>query len=443
MDLLNSCSLDEKRLLLKHLQEDVGSNDGIQQCSTSSTDNLESEHFSFQKFISYHPSFIEDASLQDDLFAELDTLDLYRPNSKKVQSVWLSAGKSTLPNSIDKYPNITRLLDLVNKHESIPKGSLDCCNVVCYRNDSKTLRLHSDNESNIDQTHPICTFSIGAPRCIEFVPYDSNYTRVVCSVTADSNSIYTMHPGCQSLLQHRVLPGCSSKSSNQVRYSVSFRKYKPELVPNHCGDTTSINEVPSTTTVPATLIIGDSFPARLNKDGLGKNKKVVINIAKGGSRIPDVIQSIKDFKNNAENAKYAINQEFISVGTNDIRNCNRKGVFHLKSELFGLIHSVKNSFSNSKIYMQSLIPLPVTSINHDYTIKNVLEFNKLIYHVCTHERVFLLDVFRRFLFERHRNPRLFNRSITDIHPNARGLGVLERAYIDRIHGGYFDPHSPN
>ena len=196
MDLLNSCSLDEKRLLLKHLQEDVGSNDDIQQCSTSSTNNLESEHFSFQKFISYHPSFIEDASLLDDLFAELDILDLYRPNSKKVQSVWLSAGESTLPNSIDKYPNIMRLLDLVNKHESIPKGSLDCCNVVCYSNDSKTLRLHSDNESNIDQTHPICTFSIGAPRCIEFVPHGSNYTRVVRSVTADSNSIYTMHPGC-------------------------------------------------------------------------------------------------------------------------------------------------------------------------------------------------------------------------------------------------------
>ena len=187
-----------------------------------------------------------------------------------------------------------------------------------------------------------------------------------------------MHPGCQSLFQHRVLPGCSSKSSNQVRYSVSSRKYKPELVPDHCSDTTSINEVPSTTTVPATLIVGDSFPARLDKDRLGKNKKVVINIAKGGSRIPDVIQSIKDFKNNAENAKFAINQVFISVGTNNIRNCNMKGVFHLKGELFSLIHSIKNSFSNSKIYMQSLLPLPVTSIIHGYIIKNVLEFNKLI-----------------------------------------------------------------
>ena len=137
------------------------------------------------------------------------------------------------------------------------------------------------------------------------MPHGSNYTRVVRSVTADSNSIYTVHPGCQLLLQHRVLPGCSSKSSNQVRYSVSFRKYKPELVPDHCGDTNSINEIPSITTVPATLIVWDSFPARLDKDRLGKNKKVAINIVKGGSRIPDVIQSIKDFKNNAENAKYA------------------------------------------------------------------------------------------------------------------------------------------
>ena len=104
-----------------------------------------------------------------------------------------------------------KLLNQVNKHESVPNGSLDCCNIICYSNDSKTLRLHSDNESNINQAHPICTFSIGAQRCIEFVPHGSNYTHVVRSLSLESNSLYTMHPGCQAVLQHRVLRGSSHK----------------------------------------------------------------------------------------------------------------------------------------------------------------------------------------------------------------------------------------
>ena len=93
--------------------------------------------------------------------------------------------------------------------------------------------------------------------------------------------------------------------------------------------------------------------------------------------------------------------------------------------------------------MQSLLPLPVTPDNNRYVIRNVLDFNKLIYQVCSHEKVLMLDIFRRFLFEGYRNPRLFSNSITDVHPNARGLGVLARAYIDRIHRRYFDPFSPN
>ena len=80
--------------------------------------------------------------------------------------------------------------------------------------------------------------------------------------------------------------------------------------------------------IKATLLVGDSFPARLDKERLGKKKKVVINMAKGGSRIPDVVHTVKEFRNNPENSKYAIDQVFISVGTNDIRRCYSGGVYH-------------------------------------------------------------------------------------------------------------------
>ena len=161
--------------------------------------------------------------------------------------------------------------------------------------------------------------------------------------------------------------------------------------------------------IKATLLVGDSFPACLDKERLGKKKKVVINMAKGGSRILDVVHTVKEFKNNAKNSKYAIDQVFISVGTNDTRRCYSGGVYHLRGELFGLVRTIKNLFPHTKIYMQSLLPLPVTPDNNRYVIRNVLDFNKLIYQVCWHEKVFMLDIFRRFLFEGYRNPRLFRK----------------------------------
>ena len=439
MDLLKLCSLEEKMSLLKHLKEEIKT--CSQSCSTENSP--EPKHLSFDKLVSYYPSFIDDTHLLDDIWTELESLDLYRPNSKKIQSFWLNPGESNQPNSIHKFPNVMKLLNLVNKHESVPNSGLDCCNVICYSSDNKTLRPHSDNESNICQAHPICTFSIGAPRRIEFVPHGSNYTSVVRSLSLDTNaSLYTMHPGCQSLLQHWVLPGCSNKSSSQVRYSISFQKSKP--VYGDCSPTQPDNSMDVTSNaIKATLLVGDSFPARLDKERLGKKKKVVINMAKGGSRIPNVVHTVKEFRNNAENSKYTIDQVFISVGTNDIRRCYSGGVYHLRGELFGLVRTIKNLFPNTKIYMQSLLPLPVTPDNNRYVIRNVLDFNKLIYQVCSHEKVFMLDIFRRFLFEGYRNLRLFSNSIADVHPNARRLGVLARAYIDRIHGRYFDPFSLN
>ena len=131
---------------------------------------------------------------------------------------------------------------------------------------------------------------------------------------------------------------------------------------------------------------------------------------------------------------------FVSVGTNDIRYC-RNGISHLKGELFRLVRVIKYCFPSTKIYIQSLIPLPITHDNSRLIVRNVLEFNKIIFHVCFHERAFMIDVFKSFLYRGYRNPFLFPNSVNDIHPNKRGLGVLARRYIDIIHSRHFDPLS--
>ena len=134
-------------------------------------------------------------------------------------------------------------MDLVNKHCDVKTADLDCCNVICYSNDKKTLRLHSDNESSISQSHSIVTFSVGATRRIEFVPLGASHTRVVGSIDAENNSLYIMQPGCQSILQHRVLPGNTADCDEHIRFSLSFRKFKPE---SDCS-----NEDPCSTAVLA------------------------------------------------------------------------------------------------------------------------------------------------------------------------------------------------
>ena len=444
LEILKHCSLEEKNEVLEILK--VLTHDNLKVVNdvgrAKSPERGTPENLSFEGFVSYHPSFLEDKSFLNDLRFELDSLDLYRPSSRKPKTLWLSKNDNTLT----KYPQISKLLDLVNKHGDIKSGDLDCCNIICYSNDRKSLRLHSDSEPSISQTHPIATFSVGASRRVEFVPLGASHTRVVQRIDAESNSLYIMHPGCQSVLQHRVLPGNTADCDEHIRFSLSFRKYKPK--PN----STSTNEDPCTSAVltnpsttkltPATLLLGDSFLSRLDGAKLGKSKKVVLNMARGGNKIKDVELSIDNFRDNNNNRQYLVDQVFVSVGTNDIRYC-RNGVSHLKGELFGLIRKIKQSFPRAKLFLQSLLPLPITYSNRRYIVRNVCDLNRLIFHVCFHERVHMVDVFNSFLVNGHRNPLLFPSSPYDIHPNARGTAALARFYIDRIHGRRFDPLSLN
>ena len=164
------------------------------------------EHFSYEKFISHYSSFVEDISLLNDLWLKLESLDLYRSNSKKPRSLWLDSptAHKDVSNPITNYPSISKLLKLANSHVEIPDADLDCCNIICHSSDKKSLRLHADDEPTISRTRPIATFSLGAARTVEFVPKGSSHTNVVRSIEAESNSLYVMNAGCQAILQHRV-----------------------------------------------------------------------------------------------------------------------------------------------------------------------------------------------------------------------------------------------
>ena len=210
------------------------------------------------------------------------------------------------------------------------------------------------------------------------------------------------------MLQHRVLPGNTAGSDDHVRYSLSFRKHNPSSDFTVVGPNYSPVLINSPLKSPvrctlATLLLRDSFLARLDESKLGKSKKVVLNRAKGGNKIPYVLLTIDDFCNNANNHQYVIDQVYVSVGTNDIRYC-RNAVSYLNGELFSLVRKIKQNFPNAKLFLQSL---PITYSNKQCIVRNVCDFNRIVYHVCSHEKVHMVNVFISFLYNRYRNPALF------------------------------------
>ena len=297
-DLMKSSSLNEKHLMLEALLDEIKATDE----SFAITGGVEILP-SFDSFVSTSKNIVNDKKFLLDLHKELDSLDLYSSKSRKPKSLWLSVGGKCLyegnnyaPNDLKDYPFLFRLLGIVNEHQLV-NAKLDCLHILSYGDSKHTLRLHADNEPYIDGTCPIATVSIGATRNIEFVPFGNKHNQVVKTVTADNNSIYVMNPGCQSVLQHRVTPGDSTDCSNHVRYSLSFRKFKSSTCPSEAVPSQPAASSPQHSQVKTatSLLVGDSFLARLDAARLGKGKKNIINIAKGGSKIPDVIKAIEDF----------------------------------------------------------------------------------------------------------------------------------------------------
>ncbi len=416
--------------------------------------------------VSTYVEHVPDIGLSNDLansvLAEVESLQLKGP-AGKVLTQWLSPtsdyynyGKVVnKPKPLDKFPNITKLMALVNQC-SATSGDMDSCLVSLFPSHKASLKLHKDQEELIEQTSSICTVSFGTPRELEFV-LDGKKDNGRKDLSPDlilpatDRTMNVMKPGAQSIMKHRV--EAASNSTPGKRFSISFRKIaklsdEPVTTPASHVSCSSTPASPSHTTASPNptpkkkivLVAGDSFAARLDVKLLGKGKQDVHSIAKGGNKISQIMTSLKDFA--AANPSLSVKQLFISAGTNDIRNCQR-GIMHLKNSLCDLMRTANNLFPEAKVFFQSIPPVHPNGCK--YTVKNVLSMNILIYNLCSRFRLFYLDIFGSFLDSRgNRNSRLFpewdkHRNCFDIHPNKRGMGVLARFYIYLIHSKWFNP----
>ena len=141
-----------------------------------------------------------------------------------------------------------------------------------------------------------------------------------------------------------------------------------------------------------------------------------------------------------DNPDAKVEKVLISIGTNDIRHCS-KGVSHLKGPLKKLFKKLKTLVPVARVYVQSLLPLPFSEKDRFRVRQNVTAFNNILYNCCSYEHIYYMDIFGHFLNEwgSARSRTLFPSSISDVHPNSRGMGKLAKFYIHVIHNRRFNP----
>ena len=459
LEILQNSTLIQKKKMLDALKENITSmEDAIPLSKSNSSETAAAPPSRApEDLVELIPNFVTDETLIKGLEEELKLLEI--PSGNKPVSKWLtmiphpySFGKVNLKSQpLNDFPCFMQLMGLINTHNN-DTDQMDACLVASYSNYRAAIGLHADDEDiHIDQSSSICNLSLGSSRTIQFCTKGSKPNDPpALSFELHTGSLTIMKPGCQQHLKHRVLKG---QFGDKRRYCLSFRKLADSpmplipSIPNHdCSQSAPKipvsppqQETPKRPTIhKASLLLGDSITARLDADKLSKGKKKVINKSVGGYKIVDVDRALDELHNS--NYLYEnhtiIDQVFLCVGTNDIRHCKQNGVKHLKAPLFRLIKKIQGQFPMAKIHVQSLLPQKVMN---SYTIRNVLNFNAILFNTCVHLRLYYINVFHIFLdsWKYTLNWGIFERD--GIHPNKRGMGILARYYLFIIHNKQFNP----
>ena len=490
-DYLKYASLDEKRRLWKTLSVDIA----LAELKTVSLATLNAFAATVEQptatpdtspqpeVLTDYLEHVSDLGITDDLnqtvLTDLKKLRLRSKGSKgkpaPLKSQWLSPSDTPYrygnvvkdPKPIGDYPGICQLMDIVNQHPS-SGGNMNAAHVTGMTTAKTKLGLHCDNEPLICQKSAICTVSFGSERELEFVWNSSEPTSQGNGRTAQYKADYTlparnltmnvMKAGCQALMRHRVPAGAGTG----MRWSISFRRI---VAPVEDIDFTSHSPAPSTPprTSPPTpasatppedaqhvpgptkkrvvLMAGASFYERLDAEKLGtrRSRKVtVVKLSRGGRKIAEVQKSVEDYL--ALNPDIDVKSLFVSIGTNDIRHCT-DGIKHLRSPLCEFIKTMKKLCPNAKIWVQSLLPIPINGLMH--IGRNVIAMNNMLFNLCSRYKIFYLDVFGSFLNRfGGTDLGLFPEKVgdrIDIHPNPKGMGLLARHYKYLIHSKRFNP----
>ena len=451
-EMLEKSSPSQKRAMIIALQNSL-KEDYINQ----SKSNID-----FSEYIEVVNDFLPPNYFDEGITAEVESLGLFNKKSSKPQTQWLSndnraycfsdnSRNSHPSKDILQYPNICKLMEMVNGVESTTQNA-DAALIIVYNKDQAGIDFHDDGESLIDGSSSISTVTFGSARDVQFCDHTLYPRLPQHSVNCGNHNLMIMKPGCQQRLVHRVCQGKTNGEEDERRFVISFRKLSP---PDSSPDTDpeisfgvsspaakQQKSSPSPRSTPrVTLIFGDSHTIGLDESKLGrKGRKRVVNMSQPGAHIGDVRKQIESFYLSEEHASgnVIVEKVFVSVGTNDIRDCRENGTRVLKAPLLYLAEQLKLLYPEAVVWFQNLVPLPW---QHKFTFRNVQEFNKIIYEVCKHTQMYFLDIFNDFLVFNPRYNSLRRRESLfvdskNIHLNKFGLSRLARRYINLIHNSF-------
>ena len=450
-EILELSSPAQKRAMILALQNSIK-----EEYHTHSNSNID-----FKEYVEVVKDFLPSDFFDDGITAEVESLGLFSKKSTKPQTQWLSSdsraycfsdnNRNKHPSmDISQYPNICKLMERVNRVNPTTQDA-DAALIIVYNKDQAGIDFHDDGESLMDGSSSISTVTFGSARDVQFCDH-SRFPRLPQhTVNCGNHDLMIMKPGCQQRLVHRVCRGNSKGEEVERRFVISFRKLsQPDSSPDDpeisFGEKSPAAKIQKTAPPPrstprVTLIVGDSHTIGLDGTKLGRHgRKRVINLSKQGARIGDVREQIEGFYLSDEHASGGIivDKVFVSVGTNDIRDCRENGTRALKIPLLYLAEQIKLLYPDAVVWLQNLVPLPW---QHNYTFRNVQEFNSVIYEVCKHAQLYFLDIFSEFLVFNpmynvlRRRESLFVDN-KNIHLNKYGLSRLARRYINLIHNSF-------
>lgn len=448
LNMLKNATHSEKKAMLLAISNSL----------KSDLDHNKSANIEFVKYVEVAKNFVPENFLDEALMAEVTSLGLCKSSTKPLTQ-WLSGDDrpycfSNKPNlkhdskDIRNYPTICNLMDLVNNDPRTTQDS-NAALVMVYNNNNAGIGFHDDAESLIDSQSSISTITFGSSRTVDFCDHTLRPRVPQYSVECCDHDMMIMKPGCQKELVHKV---CKGNGSDGIRVIISFRKIvdnDPEIsfdtFSPRSGESFSQTLTNVTQQRPkVTVIAGDSFITGLDAGRLGrKGRRNVINLAQGGASVDVTSKQIDSYflSLTDEHSSPVVEKFIICVGTNDIRNCRENGVRHLKRPLILLIEKIKLLFPDATVWFQSLIPLIV---QNQFSVKNILQYNNLLFEVCSYMKIYFLDVFGIFLKYDHKRQGLFRNeflfvSSKNIHLNKIGLGLLAKTYIRIIHANKFNP----
>ena len=399
-----------------------------------------------EDFVEYIPDFLDTkgvlfAGLQAEM-QELKGSQVKASKNNKPGTTWFGkvpynyTGKKHEAQSLENFPCIQEYFTVLDADTRCGKG--DSAHISYYSSGSVFLSLHSDDEEVLDQSQPISILSIGADRQIDFFSkHATGRHAAVKSIVLKEGSLCIMKPGCQSRFRHRIP---ASNIMVGERFSISRRQVISEAPADKSPVSQSqhpraeMDKKIAQNKLPcASVIIGTSIEVPLKAEKLGKGRHKCFNLSGGGFKIWQGSQALDDFYSE-HGGNYDVRNVFVSLGINDIRY-SRHGVLFLRRVLVNLIHKIKRYFPSCNIYMQSVLPV---YIDNEYTVKNINDYNKLLFLLCAQEKCYYIDAFRYFLDQngQYRNQNLYK---DKVHLNHYGVGLLARNYIYLINNKRFNP----